>query len=115
MEAPEIANAVAIVLSAGGGMIVLKLIEHATAVFTGRAKSKRDEVDRAWAKAEQAEEARAHSERARDQERRDRRIAQEHTSELRRMLIEASCVDTADIPPYPSSGPETGPIPKEKS
>lgn len=88
--------------------------------FTGKDAALRNEIDRAYAQVKDAEAkvtvaeaGRDHSEHARDQERRDRRIAQEHASQLRRMLIEAPGVDIADIPPYPTSAPHTGPIPKE--
>lgn len=120
MEALEVAQIVALLLSAGGGAIILKVIEHLPALFNGRAKSRRDDVDRALAERDKAQaeaatakQERAHSERARDSERKVRRIVEEHAARLRRLLIEATCVDSATIPPYPTSSPETGPIPKE--
>lgn len=120
MDAPVVAQMVALVLSAGGGAIVLKVIEHLPALFNGKARAARSDVDRALAErdkaqteAEAAKQERAHSEHARDAERKIRRIIEEHASVLRRRLIEAPCVDEATIPPYPSTSPATGPILKE--
>lgn len=120
MEAPEVAQIFALLLSASRGAIILKVIEHLPALFNGRAKSRGDDVDRALAERDKAQaeaatskQERAHSERARDSERKIRRIVEEHAARLRRVLIEATCVDSATIPPCPTSSPETGPIDKE--
>lgn len=90
----------AIITAVGGGMIIPKLFTRAWDAISGRGKRRRDEVDRAWRRV--------------DREAQRRRVVEEHASHLRRMLIDAPCVDVADIPPFPSyRSTDTNSIEKE--
>lgn len=73
------------------------LLDHARESLTGRARKRRDEVDRAWTRA--------------DLEARHRRILAESLSTHRRIIIEAPCLSADDLPPYPTAPGQTGPIP----
>lgn len=91
----DLARDVALILtSAGGAVFVPKLLAAVWRAVTGGASRQRREIDRALA-AERAAARRA------DIEAHSRRIAQEHASHLRRLLIEAPCVDITAIPPFP--------------
>lgn len=93
----EWAQPVAAVITAmGGGAILLELVKRVLDRLSGRGRKRRDEVERAW--------ARADSEAAR------RRRSDEHASLLRRMLLGAPCVDAASIPEWPGAdrGDERG-------
>ena len=57
-----------------------------------RGQERRDDLAKAWAD--------------RDEQARRRRVIEEHAHELRRVLIEAPCVDRRTIPPWPSRGIE---------
>lgn len=85
MDVPQI---VSLLAALGAGGILLELTKRLVDSFSGRGKQRRDEVDRAWS--------------ARDDEARKRRISEEHASSIRRMLIEAPCVENSTVPPYPS-------------
>ena len=91
--------------AAGAGAILLELTKRALDALSGRGRKRRDEVDRAW---QAADKARCD----RDREASKRRIYQEYSSKLVRMLIAAPCVDPADIPPHPNT-PTTGPVTQE--
>jgi hypothetical protein len=82
---PEIA---ALITALGIGGILAKLADRIWGALTGRAKERRSEVDRAWARA--------------DDEARKRRVIEEHASRLTRRLIEAPCVDDKTIEPFPT-------------
>lgn len=86
---------VALLLTAvGATAIVPKMLSALWRALTGRATRQRREIDRVRA------DAAAAYERA-DEEAYQRRITQEHASLIRRLLLEAPCVDPATIPPYP--------------
>lgn len=82
------AQIVSLLIALGIGGILLELVKRGVDALSGRGKKRRNEVDTAWS--------------ARDEEARKRRIAEEHTSLIRRMLIEAPCVDNSTVPPYPN-------------
>lgn len=82
------AQVVSLLIALGAGGILLELVKRIADSFSGRGKKRRDEVDRAWG--------------ARDEEARKRRISEEHASHVRRLLIEAPCVDNSAVPPYPN-------------
>lgn len=82
------AQIVSILIALGAGGILLELTKRIVDTFSGRGKKRRDEVDRAWS--------------ARDEEARKRRISEEHASFIRRLLIEAPCVENSTVPPYPT-------------
>lgn len=87
----DTAQWVALGIAALTGGFAREIGVGARAVFgklTGRATERRSELRRAWDTA--------------DEEARKRRIAEEHASHVRRILIEAPCVDNTDVPPYPS-------------
>lgn len=79
---------VSLLIALGAGGILLELIKRLVDALSGRGRKRRDEVNRAWDHA--------------DEEARKRRISEEHASQVRRLLIEAPCVDNNDIPPYPN-------------
>ena len=85
MDAASIA---ALIGAAGGGAILLELVKRLLDATTGRGRKRRDEVDRAWRRA--------------DREASRRRVVEEHASHLRRLLLAADCVDTTSIPPFPA-------------
>lgn len=89
----EWAAPIALLMSAGGGAIILELVKRGLDRISGRGRKRRDEVDRAWQRA--------------DREASKRRRIEEHASLLRRRLIAAPCVDEATIPDFPTD-------PKEK-
>lgn len=91
----EWAPVVIALLSAGGGAILLKIVERTLDSFSGRGRQRRDEVDRAWKRADD-ESGRA------DHEAVKRRIAEEYASRTMRQLIAAPCVNTSDIEPFPT-------------
>ena len=92
---------VTIIGALGGGAIVPSLVKRGIDAVSGRGRKRRDEVDRAWRRA--------------DSEARKRRVIEEHASQLRRELLEAPCVDPAAIPPWPRYvSTDTDPTPKEK-
>lgn len=76
------------ILGAGGGAIILELTKRGIDAASGRGRKRRDEVDRAWTRA--------------DSEAQKRRIAEEHASHVRRLLIEAPCIDNAQVPQFPA-------------
>ncbi|WP_067198954.1 hypothetical protein [Microbacterium sp. XT11] len=87
------ATPAAVLLSAGGGAILLELTKRVLDAASGRGRKRRDEVDRAWQRA--------------DREAAKRRRIEEHASLLRRLLIAAPCVDSSEIPEYPTYDKET--------
>ena len=89
-----------IAASLGLGGILLELTKRLLGKITNRGGNRRDEVDRAWQRA--------------DREAAKRRIAEEHASQLRRQLLAAECVNPDDIPPWPTYTP-TDTTPKDKS
>lgn len=89
----EWATPVALLLSAGGGAILLELTKRTLDAMSGRGRKRRDEVDRAWQRA--------------DREASKRRRLEEHSSLLRRLLIAAPCVDSSEIPEYPTFDKES--------
>lgn len=98
------AATVALVLTAlGAGGILLELTKRIGGAVTGRGRRRRDEVDRAWRRA--------------DREASRRRRMEEYASRLVRVLTAAPCVDLEQIPPWPaydSADPDTDTISKEK-
>lgn len=85
--------AIAALLGAlGVGGIITKLAERAIEKFTGRGPRRRDEVHRAYAYG--------------DREAWRARRAEEYSGRLKRMLIDAPCVDTSTIPEEPPSPPK---------
>lgn len=91
---------VAAILGAGGSAALFGFGKQLLHLFTGRARRKRDEVDEAY--------------RDRDREAAKRRQIEEHASAVRRLAIEASCIRTEDIPPWPAYRGDTGQIPTQK-
>lgn len=88
---PDTAQWVAIIIALLTGSFFREVGGGIRAVFgkvTGRATERRSELTRAWDTA--------------DDEARKRRIAEEHASHVRRILIEAPCVDNNQVPPYPT-------------
>lgn len=85
MDAADIASLIA---AAGGGAILLELTKRGLDKLSNRGAKRRDEVDRAWRRA--------------DREAQKRRVLEEYASQLRRVLIGAPCVETADIPTWPA-------------
>lgn len=79
----------------GVGGILLELAKRLFDALTGRGRKRRDEISRAWDRTDQ-ERRRA------DEESRRKRIAEEHASHCRRLLLEAPCVPNETIPPYPT-------------
>lgn len=84
----EWATPAALLLSAGGGAILLELAKRALDGLSGRGRRRRDEVDRAWQRA--------------DSEAVKRRLAEEYASRMMRHLISAPCVETSEIEPFPT-------------
>jgi len=85
----DIARDLALLLTAiGGTVLVPKIAAALWGALTGRAGRQRREIDRVRLQA--------------DDEAHRRRMAQEHASACRRLLLEAPCVDPADIPPWPT-------------
>lgn len=83
---------VSYLLALGVGGILLELVKRVADAISGRGKKRRDEVQRAWSHA--------------DREAMKRRIAEEYSSRQTRRLIEAPCVDTASIEPFPTYPPK---------
>ncbi len=92
----DVQQIVALIFGFLGGATGLKLITGFWHLVTGRARRKRDEVDRAWDRA--------------DREAVYRRRLQEHTSRLRRIITEAPCLTPDVLPPEPVAPESTGPI-----
>ena len=88
------AQIVSLLIALGAGGILLELIKRLIDAFSGRGRKRRDEVDRAW--------------RRGDHEAAKRRIVEEYASRQTRRLIEAPCIETSTIEPFPS-------YPKENS
>ena len=88
------------ILGAGGFPALLAFGKQLVGIFTGRSRRKRDEVDEAY--------------RERDREASKRRVIEEHASAVRRIAIEAPCVPTESIPPWPAYRGDTGQIPTQK-
>lgn len=91
----------------GIGSVLWPATKHISRRLTERAQQVRDDVDKAH---EQVEKAR----KATDREARRRRKVEEFASLLRRMLIEAPGVNTADIPPWPEYTPDTDSTPTKE-
>lgn len=87
MSMPDTAQWVAIAVAALTGGFARDIFAWLRGLFKG-AGHRRSELDRAWEKA--------------DDESRKRRIAEEHASQIRRLLIEAQCVENDTIPPFPT-------------
>ena len=85
MDAADIASLIA---AAGGGAILLELTKRGLDKLSNRGAKRRDEVDRAWRRA--------------DREAHKRRMLEEYASHLRRILISAACIEAADIPNWPA-------------
>ncbi len=83
--APSVAS---IAVAMGMGGILLELTKRAADALSGRGRKRRDEVQRAWGRA--------------DHEAMKRRIAEEYASRQTRRLIEAPCIDTSSIEPFPN-------------
>lgn len=89
----DIAPAVASLLAAMGvGGILTELTKRVLDKMSGRGRNRRDEVQRAWGHA--------------DREAMKRRIAEEYASRQTRRLIEAPCVETTSIEPFPTYPPK---------
>ncbi|MDQ1122236.1 hypothetical protein [Microbacterium trichothecenolyticum] len=85
----DIARDAALLLTAVGGTVLVPKIAAALwGALTGRAGRQRREIDRVR--------------RDVDEEAYRRRLAEEHASACRRVLLEAPCVDPADIPAWPT-------------
>lgn len=82
----------AVLVSLGVGAILLELTKRLLDALSGRGRKRRDEVDRAWQRV--------------DREAQKRRIAEEYASRQTRRLIEAPCVDTTTIEPFPPYPPK---------
>lgn len=78
-----------------GGATGKSFVDGVFQLVTGRSRRKRDEVDRAWDRA--------------DREAGYRRRLQEHTSRLRRIITEAPCLTPDVLPPEPVAPESTGP------
>lgn len=86
------ATIAAVLVSLGVGAILLELTKRIADALSGRGRKRRDEVDRAWQRA--------------DREASMRRIAEEYASRQTRRLIEAPCVDTDSIESFPTYPPK---------
>lgn len=87
------------VLVAGiGSPLLLEAFKTFREWLSGREGKKRTELEKAWS--------------AFDSERKRRRVIEEHAGLLRRRLIEAPCIDAAEIPEWPHT--MTGPIATQK-
>ncbi|MFJ6532494.1 hypothetical protein [Microbacterium sp. NPDC091662] len=94
---------VALLLTAvGATAIVPKMTSALWRAITGRATRQRREIDRVRAEAAAADKRATAAEARADEQAYQRRITQEHASWLRRLLLEAPCVDPATIPPHPN-------------
>lgn len=91
MSAGEIA---ALATALGAGAILKDLIGWLIRAVTGREGKRRDDTQKAWRYYDRAEKR--------------RRVVEEHAHRLRRLLIEAPCVDPQNIPEWPATG-QTGP------
>ena len=89
------AEIAAIIAAFGGLRGVEAIITASWKAFSTKGQNRRSELDRAWSQV--------------DRESQKRRIVERHAAVLDRMLIEAPCVDPADIPSWPSYGDGTGP------
>ncbi len=96
---PEQITALAVALLGSGGLVTIA-VQKLTTRWATAGTRRRDDLDRAY---ERLQQARARA----DEADKRRRRAQEHASQLRRMLLEAPCIDPADIPTWPG---DTGPI-----
>ena len=96
MDAQTIQVIVSGIVGLLGGTFGRGLLDHLRETLTGRSRKKRDEVDRAWTRA--------------DLEARHRRMLAESLSSHRRIIIEAECLGTDALPPYPAAPGMTGPI-----
>ena len=98
----EVAQVVTLVLSTSGGtVIVTEVIKWVRESASGRSARKRVEVDRAQAEKQKAVEAKREAQRALDLEASLRRQYAESLSQHRRIIIEAECLGTAELPPWP--------------
>lgn len=88
----QLTAVVSLLGAAGGGAITLELTKRILDAMSGRGRKRRDEVDRAY--------------RGRDWEATKRRIAEEYASRQTRRLIEAPCVETKSIEPFPTYPPK---------
>lgn len=95
------AEIAAIIAAFGGLRGVEAIITASWKAFSTKGQSRRSELTRAWEDTDKAD--------------RKRRIAERHAAMLERMLIEAPCVDLADIPSWPSYGDGTGPTPLQET
>lgn len=103
----DIAVVVPAILGLLGGATGAEIVRQTILLLTGRAGRRRDEVDRAWARATRAW-ARA------DRESRYRRRMEEYAHGLRRLLIDAYAADPGQIPPWPDAPTTTGPTEAQK-
>lgn len=85
--AVETGQWVALAVAALTGGFARDIIGWVRSLFRGRPQ-RRGEMERAWEKA--------------DEESRRRRLAEEHASHLRRLLLEAPCIPSHEVPPFPS-------------
>lgn len=74
----------------GIGALLAQFLPWLWRFVTNREGKRRSDADKAWAD--------------RDDQARRRRVIEEHAHELRRILIDAPCVERADIPSWPSRG-----------
>lgn len=94
---------IALLLTAvGATAIVPKMAAALWKAATGRASRQRREIDRVRRLVEVANARAAAAEVRADDEAYKRRISQEHASLIRRLLLEAPCVDPTSIPPHPT-------------
>lgn len=91
MTPGEIGTLVGVAL---GSPVLLQATTWLVRSLTGREAKRRDDAQKAWLYYDRAEKR--------------RRVVEEHAHRLRRLLIEAPCVDMQDIPEWPASG-QTGP------
>lgn len=96
---PEQITALGVALLGSGGLVTIA-VQKLTTRWASSGTRRRDDLDRAY---ERLQQARARA----DEADKRRRRAQEHASQLRRLLYEAQCVDPSQIPPWPG---DTGPI-----
>lgn len=97
----EIRDLALLLTAVGATAIVPKMTAALWRAVTGRATRQRREIDRVRAEAAAALKRAAAAEERADDEAYRRRVAQEHASHCRRLLLEAPCVDPASIPPFP--------------
>lgn len=83
--------------ASGLGAVAAVLAPYAWRAVTGREQKRRDDAQKVWGIVQdlRAENSGLHSEVRR---------TKEHASLLRRLMLQADCINPDDIPPWPTPG-----------